>query len=315
MNIENMDDGRLYFTEKAIREKDLVKGHVYIEMGRSGDVLKTKGFGQAGLLLLFLGRSSIGTLTFYTMGSVWIDYGHEIPVRDDPLLGREYTLAHSIADYENQIKMLNARMHDIMRTSGDKDYITGGTKPARFAGEYRLINFEDSYFDWYQSSFKGLADVPDIANPRVPESPVRPSELVPGSIYYTQPHGFLYAFLGRTSDGGYLWFHLWGSAETIQNETATFMVSNAECTNGVKRCWPLSQLPNDPFVDTSPEAEKLAKAGYQIDMSDITQYMLDNRLTCDFTTVGCKYSLGIGYDGRPVWGEADDEAERFDKPI
>ena len=262
MNIVN-DTGRLSFNGKMIKEKDMTVGHVYLELQKGKRI-------PSGMLLLFLGRSSTGALIFYTMGSIWLELVCE---HDQVIIG------YTVADYNNQTAALNGMLGNVMKAPGNPNYIRSEMKLPILAAEYDLINFEDVYFDWYYESFGD--NTPDIANPHRPKNPVKASELIPGTLYYTKPHFFLYVFLGQTSDNGYCWCRAIYGAETIQIMSAEDMILHSVRTKGVKRCWPLSYLPEDPFVTASHELLELARSGWRLDMTGITQYMIDNQTIFD----------------------------------
>ena len=243
-----------YFGDNSgwLKTKDLSEGHVYI--------LKD------GRIAVYLGKTENGLYCFYICCNM-----HFKNVDSNRIL--------SFANYEVQLRNVINICNDLMHCCIYKESVLLLKGLPKIYCEFPFVNYESVYKSWYLKSQISLGTLPtlcSISNKKVNNKFVGAKDLIPGNLYYSGScWRSIYVYLGRkTSDKSFVWYFV-GNEHILLSSNAYDLLNDVEITKSNKKLKPLEEALNDPNVYVSKDCENLIKMGYKVDMSVITQNMLD----------------------------------------
>ena len=220
------------WSDRYIGLKDLVRGRVYFTMEKQ--------------IMMYLGIAKSGKHLFYqfAVAITKIEIERRAPQGTVPSYRDQYNII-TFANYDAQVAGIRRIMELSMASRADRDCVVGYKKNPGIIGEFPCCHYEDSYLTWYKESLSGDPKAPVILEGQMKTDYVSAKDLVPGRCYYTG-HGSVYCFLGRSSEGYFVWHYIcWSSQFTERLNDAEYLCSQAEVTKSNKRCKPLELLPED----------------------------------------------------------------------
>lgn len=233
-----------------LKAKDLKEGHVYII--------------KDGRIALYLGKSSDDMFCFYVyccMQFKTIDYG---------------TL--SFANYELQLNSIITLCNALMQHVIYPESMLVLKGMPKIYCEFPFVDYSSVYKTWYSKSVLLLGNLPvlsQFANVKASRGFVGAKDLIPGELYYTgECWRSEYVYLGRTSDKRFIWYFI-GNEDILVRSTAYQLLSRAETTRSNKKVKPLAEALNDSRAYVSGDCKKLISMNYKVDMTGITQEILD----------------------------------------
>lgn len=240
-----------------LKEKDLVIGRVYLI--------------KDGRLMLYLGKSTTGMYIFYVMASAYLEY-----TRDDGV---------TFGNYNIQVKGLVNIINESMNNVGVIGCLLQYKGLPKIHGEFPLVNFEHKYNRWYTISFtqmfsnkvpNNLPKLASMTNKPIETGYVKAKDLVQGNIYYSGAcWRSTYVYLGRKTSGEYIWYFV-GNEKMLIGTPARDLLNHSEVTKQNKKVKPLRMALSDEHASLCAGARELIEMNYRVDMSGITQHMLDS---------------------------------------
>ena len=232
-----------------LKPKDLVEGHVYII--------------KDGRIVIYLGKTASNLYCFYICCHAYFKSSNRML---------------SFANYEIQLNgIINVCNASVNHQMYCESLQTLKGLPKIYC-EFPFVNYESSYKNWYMKSQLSLGNLPVISS----GSNVKPSsgfvstkDLIPGTLYYSgECWRSTFAYLGRTSDKRFIWYFI-GNEDILLRSSAYQLIQKADTTKSNKRVKPLAEALKDHNAYVSGACKKLINMGYKIDMSGVTQEMLD----------------------------------------
>lgn len=242
-----------YMNDRLTPSK-LQRGHIYLA--------------KNGLIVLYLGISSMGSYIFYALSSCYIQTFHD-----------ESWKSHMrIMNHEWQIQGISQTIETTMAHKGDHLCIMIQKKIPNIIGEFPCKDYEDIYRTWYQDSFGdkiGSIDIPDIGAKTVGEAYVSAKDLEPGRLYYTgNGWGSIFVFLGRSTANKFIWYNI-RCAEHYYEKSVSDILERSFYTSSNKKVKPLCRIVDDPDAFDVDVAKKIMEMRPHVDMTKIDQHMLD----------------------------------------
>lgn len=233
-----------------LKEKDLKCGYLYII--------------KDGRLALYLGKTVDNLFCFYICCNI-----------------RFKNISSTILSFANYDIQLNALLYMCKELMNHKVFIESifvlKGLPKIYC-EFPFLNFKDTYKTWYSKSKMVLDNLPvlsEITGQKSDSGYVKSKDLVPGTLYYTgECWRSEYVYLGRTSDKRYVWYFI-GNEDILIKTPANLLLSKAETTKNNKKVKLLFNALNDRYAYVSDGCKKLIRMKFKVDMSCVTQDMLD----------------------------------------
>lgn len=242
----------MMYTEKWMKASGLECGTVYLT--------------KDGKVLMYLGTTPLGRYVFYVFASAWLVYRQD----DDG------TWAVTYGNYDSQVYGIRHTIRLSMENKGTRENILEYKTMPKIYGEFPSGSCKDRCLTWYRESFQGM-DVPVVDGKKRHGAFMRVKDLVPGCLYYNGScWDSTYVYLGRASDGRFLWYHVI-SGETLKGYDAARLVAMSEYTGTNRRVLPLSAALDDSDALVNADTMELITSGYRVDMEGVTQVMLDTR--------------------------------------
>ena len=213
----------------VISLKNAKKGHIYVT--RKDD--KT---GETNVIM-YLGQLKNGKHAFY----------HFAKARLVPAGGSRYH--QTFGNYDAQVGGIRQIITMSMETRAYADSIVSYDKNPGIVGEFPFQDYADVYLDWYNKSFTETDNVPEISAGKVKTDYVKVQDLVLGGLYYTSPAGTIFMYLGRRSDGMFVWSNVYNRERLAEMlEDIEVMYANADVTVSNKHCKPITCGPKDDDI-------------------------------------------------------------------
>lgn len=234
-----------------LKAKDLKEGHVYII--------------KDGRLALYLGKSVDDFFCFYIYCNIQLK-----PVKGGML---------SFSNYELQLNSIINLCNALMKHVVYMESMLVLKGMPKIHCEFPFVEYSSIYKTWYTKSATMLGNLPvlsQVANVKASRGFIGARDLIPGELYYTgECWRSEYVYLGRTSDKRFIWYFI-GNEDILVRSTAYQLLSRAETTNSNKKVKPLAEALNDSKAYVSDDCKKLISMNYRVDMTGITQEMLDS---------------------------------------
>ena len=243
-------DNRVRYTKEWLKANQLVPGRIYLA--------------KDGRLMLYLGMSLKGMFLFYVLASAYLECTDRI------------SKCVTYENYDWQILELKTTINNIMNHTGNRNSLLDYKNVPKLYGEFPFLWYEDTYKMWYNNSFNN-AKVPSIASTKedIKTGFVSVKDLVPGNLYYSgQCWRSCYVYLGRKSTKEFIWYFI-GNESILMESSAIQLLRNSETTKNNKKVKPLKLSLTDKNAYISEEVKHLIKLNYKVDMSGVTQEMLD----------------------------------------
>lgn len=247
-----------YKQDKFLKESELVPGRVYVV--------------KDGRIMLYIGKSLEGLYVFYAMAAAY-------------LINAENRFLLTYGNYKIQLNGLVYIVNEIMKSSGSILSLLQYKGLPKLYGELPGVNFEKQYAKWYMVNFSGLLNgkqtgpqISGISNKPVKTGFVSARDLVPGELYYTGGcWRSTYVYLGRNSAGEFIWYFI-GNESILVNSSVAQLMYSAEKTKQNKKVKPLSMALGDSKAYVCSDTRKLIETGFKVNVSGLTQSMLDSVL-------------------------------------
>lgn len=240
-------DTRMYI-RNGLKASELKRGHVYVA--------------KNGLVMMYLGISSSGYYVFYELAScymkIWYDDNYE---RHLQIMNRAY-----------QVPSIAQTVEMSMTHKGDERLISIQRDVRNGLWEFPCKDYEDVYYTWYYDSFGDQAAW-DIDMKSANDIYTSVKNLRPGELYYNGWDS-VFVFLGRTTKGMFIWYDIYHLGTYFQSD-AKALLNHSRITKNNKRVKPYQKAVNDPFYRSQTKAEKILRTRPRVDMTKITQQMLD----------------------------------------
>lgn len=239
-----------------LKPKDLVEGHVYII--------------KDGRIAIYLGKTVNDLYCFYICCSAYFKISRQ---------GVSYTKNMlSFANYDIQLNSIINMCNALIKHQAYYESMTTLKGIPKIYCEFPFVNYEGLYKNWYMKSQLASGNLPiisSISNTKPNSGFVGAKDLVPGRLYYSGACWRAeYVYLGRTSDKRFIWYFI-GNEDILIKSSAYQLLQRAETTKSNKKVKLLEDTLNDPNAYVSGDCNNLIKMGYKVDMSGITQQMLD----------------------------------------
>lgn len=251
------------WSDRFVGLKDLVCGRVY--------------FTGENKVLMYLGVAKSGKHLFYQFASAVMSTRVECrtPDGEAPSYRDQYTII-TFANYDAQVTGIRLIMELSMKSRADRACVIGVKKNPGVIGEFPCCHYEDKYLAWYKESFSNDQMAPIIIEAGMKTDYVQVKDLVPGHLYYTGA-GSAYCFLGRSSEGYFVWHPVgWGRELRTHIDDAEYLCSCVEVTKNNKRCKPLRLLLRDEDAYLrSPDTLELAENDTKVDAQILDQGLIE----------------------------------------
>lgn len=251
-----MSDLRLNL-DKRLSKKDIIPGKLYIA--------------HNNLIMLYIGT---------TLDSL---ESHHLFYKLVPLMTQEVhntTTGRSlqVINSDIQIPGLCKLITFYLSNKGNRDLLVEYTNIPNLIGEFTYLDFSAQYKDWYTKSFNGVEGTPVIDESNIIKTNyVGSRELIPGCLYYGSGcwrNTFVY--LGRNSNKEYMWYFVTNGVSLI-DMNVTNMISKSFTTKNNKKVKRLEDAPRDMNAHIGDDIKLLIIRRFKVDMSGVTQEMLDRK--------------------------------------
>ena len=228
-----------------------------------------------GRVLLYLGKSKEELYVFYTCCSVIISVE-----KDTSSLG--YSDVLTLANYDIIVPYVINVCKDTLNRHLYKDSLLELKNTPKLYCSFPFVSFINEYKNWYDTSnifYNNTLPILCLGN-KSTNIFVSAKDLIPGHLYYSGGcWRSTYVYLGRTSDKQFVWSFI-GNEHTLMAESLLEILQNAYCTNSNKKVRPLKDALNDKKAHVSEGTEMLIRNNFSVDVSNLTQRMLDSRSHC-----------------------------------
>lgn len=243
--------------------KNLVRGRVYLTVEDQ--------------VMMYLGVAKSGKHLFYHFitAVTSVEIGRTQPESEIPRPQSHYNII-TFANYEAQVNGIRQVIELSMASRADSECIVKCKKNPGIIGEFPCCHYEDKYLAWYKESAAGDPKMPPVVENGMKTDYVSVKDLVPGHFYYTGT-GYVFCFLGRSSEGLFLWHHAsWGN-ETIDNiNNMEYLCAHSEATKSNKRCKPLKLIIYDEDAyGPSDYMMKIIEEGLYVDPQILDQGLIE----------------------------------------
>lgn len=216
-----------------LRADDLQIGHCYLY--------------KDGRLVVYIGRSSCNEFVFYEIASCLYK-------------STDSYYIHTLAHYEDQVKMLSALAIKIMGKKIDITSLVVLKGMPKLYCEFPYCDFESTLGDWWEKNIKAGAKLPELtqnAKKNAKNIYVGAKDIVPGELYYTGGlWRSLYLYLGRDSQKNFCWYFVGNENILRRNDLREYLV-NCERTKSNKHVKKLEQALNDRTAYMYEDAQRL----------------------------------------------------------
>lgn len=238
---------KIMYTEEWLRESNLIAGRFYVV--------------KDGRVLLYLGRTLTGLYTFYTVGAVHLIYHNGII---------------TFGNYIPQLGGLEVTIKRTMSMRGQKECLSTYKGIPKIYGELPVYGHEETYLGWYNASFGNQGDLALAPKEKdINTGFVSSKDLIPGQLYYS---GYCWrstwVYIGRNSKKEYLWYFI-SNEQVLLRMTAIQLLHELDKTKQNKKVKPLAMALTDPHASVCDGTRQLIEMNYLVDMSGITQSVLD----------------------------------------
>lgn len=215
---------------RYISLKEVVKGHVYVSRNASRG-----GVGIEADIMMYLGRIKSGLHVFY----------HFAKARLRNVPNNSFV---TFTNYDAQVNGIRQIIAASMDTQAYSDSIIKFDKNPRIIGEFPVRDYADVYLNWYHKSFTADDNVPEISAGKITTDHVKTSDLVLGGLYYTNPNGNVFIYLGRRSDGRFIWYPVYGREHLrVALRNIDRLYANSVVTASNRRCKPVACIHTDDY--------------------------------------------------------------------
>ena len=184
----------------------------------------------------------------------------------------------SFANYEVQVAGIVNMCKESMNYPAYRESVLELKNLPKIYCEFPFAEFTESYESWYKNSFDTHKDLPSlcvISNVKPDGGYVSAKDLIPGHLYCAGEYRRdVYVYLGRKSIKEFLWYFV-RSVDTLLSSTAYRLIRESDSTKSNKKVKPLNNALTDPNVKLWDEDKELVDMNYCVDMSGVTQEMLD----------------------------------------